>query len=97
MFIVAGIFALVAGGTLVSGLSPRWRATASWRGLIARSAFGSLMFSVGLVIISAGLVVRGVLDQHGSFAGVALWLFASGAAVLILGPVYDLVQSRRRR
>jgi len=97
MFIMAGIFALVACGTLVSGLHPRWRATAKWKVGVLRSAFGSLAFSVCLVIMYAGLIVRGILDQHGSFAGIVLWLFCGGAAVLVLGPVYDLVQSLRRQ
>ena len=97
MFIMAGVFALVACGTLVSGLHPRWRASAKWKGGVLRSGFGSLAFSVGLLIMCAGLIVRGMLDQHGSFAGVVLWLFYGGAAVLVVGPVYDLVQSMRRR
>jgi hypothetical protein len=97
MFIMAGIFALVACGTLVSGLHPRWRGSAKWKAGILRSGFGSLAFSIGLLIMCAGLIVRGILDQHGSFAGVVLWLFCGGAAVLVLGPVYDLFQSMRRR
>ena len=96
MFILAGIFALVACGTLVSGLHPRWRPGAKWKGGVLRSAFGSVAFSVGLLIMCAGLIVRGMLDQHGSFAGVVLWLFCGGAAVLVVGPVYDLVQSMRK-
>ena len=97
MFILAGFFALVACGTLISGLHPRLRPTAKWRAGVLRSAFGSLAFSGGLLMMGVGLVVRGILDQHGSFAGVVLWLFCGGAAVLALGPVYDLVQSVRRR
>src|SRR5438034_11529252 len=83
MFIGAGIFALVACGTLVSCLHPRWRATAKWKGGVLRSTFGSLAFSLGLLIMCVGLVVRGVLDEHGPFAGVVLWLFCGGAVVLI--------------
>ena|SRR5438445_467690 len=96
MFIGAGIFALVACGTLISGLHPRWRATAKWKGGVLRSVFGSLAFGVGLLIMCAGLVVHGILDQHGPFAGTVLWLFWGGAAVLVLGPVYDLVQSMKK-
>jgi hypothetical protein len=95
MFIGAGIFTLVACGTLVSGLHPKWKATAKWRGGVRRSVFGSLAFSVGLLIMSAALVVRGVLDQHGPFAGVPLWLFCSGTGVLVLG--HDLGESMRRK
>ena len=97
MFIGAGIFALIACGTLVSGLHPRWRSTATWYGLISRSVFGSLAFSVGVLVIGISMTVRGIQDQHGPFAGVALWLFCGGAAMLVLGPVYDLIQSMRRR
>jgi hypothetical protein len=96
MFIAAGVLAVVACGTLISGLHPRWRATAKWKGGVARSRFGTLSFSIGLLIMCAGLVVRGVLDQHGPFSGVALWLSGSGALVLVLGPVYDLIHSVRR-
>ena len=97
MFIGAGLFALIACGTLVSGLHPRWRAGAKWKGSVLRSPFGSVAFSAGLLIMGAALVVRGVLDQHGSFAGTPLWLLRAGTAGLVLGPVYDLIQSVRRR
>ena len=97
MFVGAAFLALVAFGALVSGLHPRWRANARWKGGVARSPFGTTAFSVGLLIMSAGLIVRGVLDQHGPFAGAVLWLFGGGAAVLVLGPVFDLIQSVRRR
>ena len=97
MFVGAAFLALVACGTLVSGLHPRWRATARWKGEVLRSPFGSTAFSVGLLIMSAGLIVRGVLDQHGPFAGAVLWLFGGGAAGLVLGTVFDLIQSVRRR
>ena len=97
MFVAAGILALVACGTLVSGLHPRWRATVKWKGGVLRSAFGSLAFGTGLLIMCGGLAVRGILDQHGPFAGVVLWLFWGGAAVLVFGPVYDLVRSMRQR
>jgi hypothetical protein len=95
MFIGAGVLALVACGTLVSGLHPRWRATATWRGGVRRSVFGSSAFFVGLLIMSAALAVRGVLDQHGSFAGVPLFLLCGGTTVLVIGVCYDLVQSMR--
>jgi len=97
MFVAAGVLLLVACGTFVSGAHPRWRASARWNGGVVRSRFGSIAFSVGLLIMSAGLVVRGILDQHGPFAGVVLWLFCGGAVVLVLGPVYDLIQSMMRR
>ena len=97
MFIAAGFLALVACGTLVSGLHPHFRPTAKWRGDVPRSAFGSLAFSIGLLIMGVALVVRGILRQQGSFAGVVLWLFCSGGTVLALGPVYDLVRGRRKR
>src|SRR5947209_8643610 len=83
MFVGAAIFALVACGTFVSGLHPRWRATAKWKGGVSRSPFGSVAFSVGLLIMSGGLIVRGILEQHGPFAGVVLWLFLGGAIVLV--------------
>jgi len=73
------------------------RATAKWRAGVLRSAFGSLAFSVGLLIMGAALVARGILDRHGSFAGIVLWLFCGGVTVLAPGPVYDLVQSMRKR
>ena len=94
-FIFAGVLALVALGTLVSGLHPRWRGTATWRGLTARSPTGSVLFSVGALIMGAGMVVRGVVEQHGPLAGVVLWLFGGGGVVLVLGPIYDLVHNRR--
>lgn len=96
MFIAAAVLALVACGTLISGLHPRWRATAKWKGGVARSPLGTLSFCLGLLIMCAGLVVRGVLDQHGPFTGLVLWLFGGGALVLVLGPVYDLIRSGRR-
>jgi hypothetical protein len=96
-YLGAGIFVLVAFGTLISGLHPRWRATAKWRGGVSRSAFGTLSFAVGLLIMAAGMVVRGILNQHGPFAGIVLWLFCGGAALLVLGLVYDLLQSMMRR
>src|ERR1043165_4776904 len=97
MYIGAGLFALVACGTLVSGLHPQLRPTAKWKGSVLRSPFGSIAFSVGLLVMSAGLVVRGILDQHGPFAGAVFWLFCSGATVLVLGPIFDLIQSVRKR
>jgi len=72
MFIAADFLALVACGTLVSGLHPHFRPTAKWRGDVPRSAFGSLTFSIGLLIMGVALVVRGILKQQGSFAGVVL-------------------------
>ena len=96
-FIGAGVLVLVALGTLVSGLHPRWRGTTTWRGLIARSPIGSGVFSVGALLMSAGMVVRGILQQHGPLAGVVLWLFAGGGVVLVLGPIYDLVQKGKAR
>jgi len=97
MFVCAGFLALIACGVLVSGLHPRWRLGAKWRGGVLRSVFGSLAFSVGLLVMSIAMVVRGMLDQHGSFAGIVLWLFCGGAAALITGPVYDLIQNVRKR
>jgi hypothetical protein len=97
MFIGAGILALIACGTLVSCLHPRFRPGAKWKGDLSRSAFGSVAFSFGLLIMGAGLIVRGILDQHGPFAGTVLWLFWGGAVVLILGPIYDFFQTSRRR
>ncbi len=96
MFIAAGIFLLIALATLASGLHSRWRATAEWKGGVARSPFGTLAFSIGLLIMCAGFIVCGVLDQHGPFAGVVFWLFWGGVLVLVLGPVYDLIRSMRR-
>lgn len=96
-FTFAAILALVALGTLVSGLHPRWRGTTTWRGLIPRSAIGSAVFSVGALLMSAAMVVRVILEQHGPLAGVVLWLFGGGGVVLVLGPIYDLVQKRKAR
>jgi hypothetical protein len=96
-YVGAGIFMMVALGTFISGLHPRWRATAMWRGGVSRSAFGTISFSVGLVIMSAGMVVRGILNQHGPFAGIVLWLFGGGAALLVIGLVYDLLRSIVKR
>ncbi len=96
-FIFAAILALVALGTLVSGLHPRWHGTTTWRGLIARSPTGSAVFSVGALLMSAGMVVRGILEQHGPLAGILLWLFGGGGVVLVLGPVYDLVRKGKAR
>jgi len=97
MFMGAGIFAFIAGGTLVSGLHPRWRSIATWYGLISRFIFGSLAFSAGVLIIGIAMTVRGILEQHGPFAGVVLWLSCVGAAMLVRSPVYDLVQNKRMR
>jgi hypothetical protein len=96
-FIFAGILILIALGTLISGVHPRWRAIATWRGLTARSVFGSVAFSAGAFIMAIGMVVRGVIEQRGPLAGIVLWLFAGGAVVLVLGPLGDLFQSVRRR
>src|SRR4051794_27881162 len=90
MFVLAGVLALVATGALVTGLRPRWRATATWREGVRRSVFGSAAFALGLLILGAAMVVRGVLDQHGSFAGVPLLLLCCGTAVLAIGIVYDI-------
>ena len=95
-FIFAGILALVACGTLVSGLHPRWRGTATWRGLVSRSVFGSVVFSIGVLIMGVAMVIRGILEQSGPLAGIVLMLFCSGAALLVLGPVFDLFRSRRK-
>jgi len=65
-------------------------------GVNLSSAFGSLAFSIGLLIMGVALVVRGMLRQQGSFAGCPMAL-CSGSAVLALGPVYDLVRGRRKR
>ena len=97
MFICAGFCVLIAAGILVSGLHPRWRATASWRRSLPRSLFGTMAFSFGLLVMGAGLVVRGMLDQHGPFIGAAARLFAGGGAVFLLGPLYDEIRSFRRR
>jgi hypothetical protein len=96
-FIFAGILILVALGTLISGVHPRWRATAAWRGIAARSIFGSVAFSAGAFMMATGMVVRGVIEQRGPLAGIVLWLFAGGAVVLALGPLGDLLQSVTRR
>lgn len=95
-FVFAGLIALLAIGTLVSGLHPRWRSTATWRGLIPRSRAGTIAFSVGAFIMSAGMLMRGVREQHGPLAGVVLWLFAGGCLILVLGPVYDSVRNKMR-
>jgi hypothetical protein len=96
-FVFAGILILVGSGTLISGVHPRWRATATWRGLTARSVFGSVAFSVGAFIMAIGMLARGVIEQRGPLAGIVLWLFAGGVVVLILGPLYDWLQSVKRR
>jgi hypothetical protein len=96
-YVGAGIFTMVALGTLISGLHPRSRAAARWRGGLSRSVFGTLSFSVGLMIMSTGMVVRGILNQHGPFAGIVLWLFCGGTVLLVLGPLYDLLQDMMRR
>ena len=96
-YVGAGIFVMVALGILISGLHPRWRATAQWRGGLSRSVFGTLSFSVGVVIMSAGMMVRGILNQHGPFSGIALWLLIVGTALIALGPTYDLLRSMMRR
>ena len=95
-FVLAGVCLLVACGTLVSGLHPRWRDTVKWRGGVLRSVVGSLFFSFGLLIMSVAMVVRGVLKQHGPLAGIVLWLFCSGAAFLVFGPVYDFLQNVKK-
>lgn len=95
-YVGAGLFLVLALGMLISGLHPQWRATATWRGGISRSVFGTLCFSVGLVIMSAGMVVRGVLNQHGSFAGIPLWPFGGGTFLIVLGVLYDWLRSMIR-
>jgi hypothetical protein len=97
MFVSAGIFILIACGILISGLHSRWRDTATWRGLIPRSVPGSLISSTGILIMGVALVVRGVLDQHGPFAGIVRLLFCSGVALVVLAIVYDLARSKRKR
>src|SRR6185295_5012681 len=96
-FICAGVLALIALGTLVSGLHPSWRDTATWQGLTSRSAFGSAAFSIGLLIMGAGMAVRAILDQHGPFAGPALLLFCTGGGLAVLGPAYDLIRNMKKR
>jgi hypothetical protein len=95
--VFAGFLALVACGTLVSGLHPRGRGTAKWRGDLCRSAFGSIAFSAGLLTMGVAMMVRTTLQQHGTLTGIVLWLFCGGAALVVLGPGYDLVRSVRRR
>jgi hypothetical protein len=97
LYVGAGIFVLVALGTLISGLHPRWRASAKWRGGLSRSAFGTFSFSVGMLIMAVGMTVRGILNQHGPFAGIALWLFCGGTALVIIGLLHDLLRSMIRR
>lgn len=95
-FIGAGLLALVAGAVLVSALYPRPRGAAERRADFLRSEFSSVAASVGLLIMSIAMVVRGILDQHGPLAGVVLWLFCGGAFLLaILGPAYDFFRRRR--
>jgi hypothetical protein len=96
MFLFSGVLALVACGTLASGLHPRWRITATWLGLIPRSVFGSLAFSSGVLLVGSAVLVRGVLNQHGPFTEAGELLVSTGASLLVLGPVYDLARSRRR-
>ena len=96
-FVFAGILILLALGTLVSGLHPRWRATATWRGSIARSFFGTVTFSVGALIMAIAMVVRGVSGRRGSLTGIVLWLSVGGAVVLLLGPVCDSFRRVTRR
>lgn len=96
LYIGAGFLTLVSLGTLVTGVHPRFRPAAKWQGGSPRSAFGSIAFSTGLLIMCAGLVVRGLLNQHGPFAGVALYLLCGGVALSMLGPVYDLVQNSKK-
>ena len=97
MYLGAAFLALVACGTLVSGLPPRWRATAKWRGNVRRSPFGSFAFCSGLLIMGAGMVVCGAQNQHGPMKGAAAILFWAGVVVLVLGPVYDLISSITKR
>jgi hypothetical protein len=97
LFIGAALFAMVAVGTLVSSFRPCWRPTAEWRGGVARSAFGTVSFSTGLLIIAAGMVVCAASNQQGPFAGLAAWLFCGGAVILVFGPAYDLIRSLTKR
>ena len=90
MFVGAGVLLLVAAFTLVSGLHPRWRGTATWRGMISRSVRGTWLFSLGVVLLALALCVRGALDQKGPFTGASRSLFLTGAGLVVLGPVYDL-------
>jgi hypothetical protein len=97
LFIFAVFLAIFALGTLVSALHPQWRGTTTWRGLIARSPIGSAVFLVGALLMSAAMVGRGILEQHGPLTGMVLWLFVGGGIVLVLGPIYDLVRQRKAR
>ena len=97
LFIGAALFVMVGAGTLVSSFRPCWRATAQWRGDIPRSPFGTISFSGGLLLMAVAMVVCGVIDQKGPFAGAVLWLFCGGVVFLVLGPAYDLVRSLRKR
>jgi hypothetical protein len=96
MLLFSGFLALVACGTLVSGLHPRWRNTATWLGLIPRSVFGSLAFSSGVLLVGSAMLVRAVLNQHGPFTEAGELLVSTGASLLVLGPVYDFARSKKR-
>jgi hypothetical protein len=94
--VLAGFLTVLASGTLFSGLHPRLRITAKWRGDLDRSAFGSLSFSVGLLTMAGAMVVRTVLHQQGPLAGIVLWLCCAGAILVVSGPGYDLARGVRK-
>lgn len=96
-YVGAGIFLVLALGMLISGLHPQWRSTATWRYGVSRSVFGTLSFSAGLVIMSAAMVVGGILDQHGRSSRIALWLCSGGTTLIVLGVLYDWLRGMIRR
>src|ERR1035437_7172419 len=95
--VAAGVLALIAFGTFVTAVHPRWRGTSKWRGGVARSVFGSGAFAVGLLIMGVAMLVRSLQHQHGPFAGLVLWLFVSGGVLVVIGPAVDLIHSARKR
>ena len=96
LYIMAGMFCCLACGVLLTSVHSRWSGKASWIGGLQRSAVGSILFAVGLLVMSGGLILRGIENQQGPLAGIVLWFFAGGVFVLVCGPLFDLIRSRKQ-
>jgi hypothetical protein len=99
-FIAAGLLVL-AGAAVLGSAWFEWSDAARKLGAVQRlgdffrAEVRSLAFAVGFAIMAIAIVIRGLLNQRGSLAGVVLWLFLGGVAILFLGEAYDFIRNRR--
>lgn len=94
MYILSGIFVIISMFFAVTGLHRRFRDRARWKGGTERSVIGTVLFCIGIFVMAGGMAVRGFIAQAGSFAGVPLGLLVFGLAILIAGPLYDIIKVR---